>query len=239
MILLFAFVAGVVTILSPCVLPLLPIILASTALEGRSRPIGLIIGFAVFFTAITLLLSVFVRQFAVSPDVHRTCAAIIFIVLGFVLAIPSLKAAFEMKTSRVMGRFASTGRETTGFGGGFITGAGLGLAWTPCVGPIMASVITLALNQQTTTASALTAIAFSLGTAIPMGIVVLLGSRTYNRLGFLKRHSALIQQAMGVLILFVGLAIWFGVDRSIQTVLFQWFPGWDSALTGWEKAVAK
>ncbi|MBJ6133814.1 cytochrome c biogenesis protein CcdA [Ochrobactrum sp. Q0168] len=237
--LLFAFVAGVVTILSPCVLPLLPVILASTALDGRSRPVGLIIGFAVFFTVITLLLSVFVRQFAVSPDVHRTSAAIIFIGLGFILAIPSLKAAFEIMTSRIVGRFAPAGREASGFGGGFMTGAGLGLAWTPCVGPIMASVITLALNQQTTMASALTAMAFSLGTAIPMGIIVLLGSRVYNRLGFLKRHSATIQRAMGVLILLVGLAIWFGFDRSIQAILFQWFPGWDSALTSWEKAAAK
>ncbi|MDH7785408.1 cytochrome c-type biogenesis protein [Ochrobactrum sp. 19YEA23] len=236
--LLFAFIAGVVTILSPCVLPLLPVILASTALDGRSRPIGLIIGFAVFFTAITLLLSVFVRQFAVSPDVHRTSAAIIFIVLGIILAVPPLKAAFEMKTSRIIGRFASNGRVASGFGGGFVTGAGLGLAWTPCVGPIMASVITLALNQQSTMASALTAIAFSLGTAIPMGLVVLLGNRVYSRLGFLKRHSASIQQGMGILILLVGLAIWFGFDRTIQAILFQSFPGWDSALTSWEKAAA-
>lgn len=237
--LLFAFVAGVVTILSPCVLPLLPVILASTTLDGRSRPIGLIIGFAVFFTAITLLLSVFVRQFAISPDVHRVSAAIIFITLGIVLAVPAFKAAFETATSRLTARFASARRESSGFGGGFITGAGLGLAWTPCVGPIMASVITLALNQQTTLASTLTAIAFSLGTALPMGIAVFFGGRIYHRMGFLKRHSAHIQQGMGVLILLVGLALWFGFDRTIQTMLFQLFPGWDSSLTGWETSTLK
>ena len=230
MTLFLAFIAGVVTILSPCVLPLLPVILASSTLEGRSRPVGLIIGFAVFFTGITLLLSILVRQFSIPPDIHRVASAIIFIVLGVILAIPALKLRFEFATSRLT---------ASGFGGGFITGAGLGLAWTPCVGPIMASVITLALNQQTTMASGLTALAFSLGTALPMGLVVLFGSRLYNSVGFLKKYSARIQQMMGLLILLVGLAIWFGFDRSIQVALIQIFPEWDNVLTGWEKFTAK
>ncbi|MGU3400898.1 cytochrome c biogenesis CcdA family protein [Brucellaceae bacterium D45D] len=236
---LFAFIAGVVTILSPCVLPLLPVILASSTLEGRSRPFGLILGFAVFFTAITLLLSILVRQFSIPPDIHRTVAASIFILLGIVLIVPAFKRSFETWTSQWAGGFTSTGQARSGFGGGFLTGAGLGLAWTPCVGPIMASVITLALNQQTTLASAATALAFSLGTALPMGLAVLMGSRIYKRTVFLKRHSARIQQIMGLLILLVGLAIWFGFDRTIQVALFKAFPGWDSALTGWERSASE
>lgn len=239
MTLLLAFTAGVVTILSPCVLPLLPVILASSTLEGRSRPVGLIIGFAVFFTSITLLLSILVRQFSISPDIHRAASAIIFIVLGVILAIPALKSGFEFATSRLTARFVTVGGKSNGFGGGFMTGAGLGLAWTPCVGPIMASVITLALNQQTTMASALTAIAFSLGTALPMGLAVLFGNRLYRRVGFLKKHSSRIQQVMGVLILLVGLTIWFGFDRTIQIALVQIFPDWDNFLTGWEKTIRK
>ncbi|PWL18487.1 hypothetical protein DKP76_05155 [Falsochrobactrum shanghaiense] len=235
--LVFAFVAGIVTVLSPCVLPLLPVILASSALEGKSRPYGLIVGFAVAFTVITLLLSLFVRQFAVSPNIHRIAASVIFIMLGLVLAVPAFKNRFEIATSRFTSLFATSGRQGSGFWGGALTGAGLGLAWTPCVGPIMASVITLALNQQTSLASALTALMFSLGTALPMGLFVLFGNDIYGRIGVLKRNSARIQQAMGVLILLVGLSIWFGFDRSIQAALFQAFPGWDSALTGWEKNV--
>ena len=237
----FAFVAGVVTVLSPCVLPLLPVILANSAIGGRLRPAGIVVGFAVFFSGITLLLSLLVRQFALSPDVHRTTAALIFIVMGLVLAIPALKARFEMLAAPVAGRIgggpSSGSGSSSGFGGGLVAGAGLGLAWTPCVGPIMASVITLALNQQTTWHSALTALAFSLGTAIPMGLAVLFGHRLYSRIGFLKRNSARIQQAMGILILGVGLAIWFGFDRAIQIALFRAFPGWEPMLTGWERAV--
>lgn len=236
--LFFAFIAGIVTILSPCVLPLLPVLLASSSIEGRWRPFGLILGFATFFTGITLLLSLLVRQISISPDAHRTAAAVIFVVMGLVLAIPALKARFELAASGVTSRFSGgSGRRSEGFFGGLLAGAGLGLAWTPCVGPIMAAVITLALNQQTTLWSALTAISFSLGTALPMGTAVLLGQRLYSRIGFLKKNSARIQQVMGILILLVGLGIWFGVDRSIQVALFKAFPGWEATLTGWERSV--
>ncbi len=234
----FGFLAGVVTILSPCVLPLLPVILATSTLEGRLRPLGLIIGFAAFFTLITLALSLLVRQFSIPPDVHRTAAAVIFIIMGLVLAVPALKARFELSASQAVGRFGSVGGRSSGFAGGLLAGAGLGLAWTPCVGPIMASVITLALNQETTVSSALTALSFSLGTAMTMGLFVLFGRSLYARTGFLKANSARIQQAMGILILLVGIAIWSGFDRSIQIALFKAFPGWEATLTGWEQGLA-
>src|SRR5690606_14715719 len=137
-------------------------ILANSALAGRLRPFGIIVGFAVFFSGITLLLSLLVRQIGLSPEVHRTTAALIFIIMGLVLAVPALKAAFERLTSPVMSAAGAGRGSASGFGGGLLAGAGLGLAWTPCVGPIMASVITLALNQQTTWQSSLTALAFSL-----------------------------------------------------------------------------
>ncbi|MFC5387313.1 cytochrome c biogenesis CcdA family protein [Aquamicrobium segne] len=234
--LFFAFVAGVVTVLSPCVLPLLPVILANSAIGGRLRPAGIIIGFALFFSGVTLALSLLVRQFSIPPDIHRTVAALIFIVMGLVLAVPVLKSRFEMLAAPLANRFAGAGT-SSGFGSGLLTGAGLGLAWTPCVGPIMASVITLALNQQTTWHSSATALAFSLGTAIPMGLAVLFGHRLYKRINVLKRHSARIQQIMGLVILLVGLAIWFGFDRTFQIILFKIFPGWEALLTGWERLV--
>lgn len=235
MILAFAFVAGVVTILSPCVLPLLPVILASSTLEGRRRPVGLIFGFAAFFTGITLLLSLLVRQFSIPPDVHRTAAALIFVAMGLLLAVPGFKSRFELFASRYVGRFGSVGATSSGFSGGLVTGAGLGLAWTPCVGPIMATVITLALNRETTLSSALTGLSFSLGTALTMGMFVLFARRLYSRIGVLKRNSAGIQQFLGVFILLVGLGIWFGFDRAIQIAIFRAFPGWDATLTGWER----
>lgn len=231
--LIFAFIAGLVTVLSPCVLPLLPILLANSGLGGRLRPLGLILGFAVFFTLITLGLSLLVRQFGLSPEVHRVTAALLFTLFGLILFFHALKARLEGPLSRLTAGFGAA-RQGGGFWGGFLSGSGLGLAWTPCVGPIMASVITLALNQETTLQSAAMAFAFSLGSALPMAAFVVAGQGLYKRIGFLRRNAGRLQRAMGLLILLVGLAIWFGIDRDIQILLLKTFPNWEATLTGWE-----
>lgn len=226
-----AFVAGVITILSPCVLPLLPMILATAAQEGKARPLGVMIGFVVAFTAATLALSTLVRALGLPPDVNRTLSAVILALLGLVLLVPGLHLAFERWTGSLAGRPAAAG---SGFGGGLVVGLGLGLAWTPCVGPIMASVITLALNQEVGVGAVAIALAFSIGTALPMGAVIVGGRQVVRRLGWFQEHGATIQRVFGVVLLVTALGIWLGWDRSIQILLLEWFPGWEGLLTGWE-----
>lgn len=228
----FAFLAGLITVLSPCVLPLLPVLLASASQGGRARPIGLILGFVGTFTVVTLALSWLVRSLGVSPDINRIIAAVVLIALGLVLAVPQLSLQFERLTGSIAGRAPAGGGN--GFGGGILTGAGLGLAWTPCVGPIMASVITLALNQRVDAAAIAVTVAFSLGTALPMAAVLLGGRAVVQRLGWFQRNAEGIRRVLGVLVILVGLGIVFGWDRQIQILLLTWFPGWEQALVGWE-----
>lgn len=229
----FAFLAGIITVLSPCVLPLLPVILGSGAQEGRARPIGLIVGFVGTFTAATLALSYLVRSLGVPPDLNRVLAGTVLILLGLVLAIPALHRGFE----RLAGAFASRApvpQNGSGFGGGLAIGAGLGLAWSPCVGPIMASVITLALNQQVGVGAVAVTLAFSLGTALPMAAIMLGGRQLARRLGWFQANATRIQQVLGAILVVTGFAIFLGWDRQIQILLLTWFPNWELALTGWE-----
>lgn len=228
----FAFLAGVITILSPCVLPLLPMILATATQEGKARPIGVIVGFVAAFTAATLALSALVRAFGLAPDVNRTISAIILVFLGLVLVVPQLQLLFERLAGGIAGRAPGTGG--SGFAGGMAVGLGLGLAWTPCVGPIMASVITLALNQEVGAGTIAITLAFSLGTALPMGAVLVGGRQLVKRLAWFQENATTIQRVFGVILLLTGLAIWLGWDRAVQVVLLDWFPGWESFLTGWE-----
>jgi cytochrome c biogenesis protein CcdA len=230
----FAFIAGVVTVLSPCVLPLLPVIFATAAQEGRARPLGVVIGFVGSFTLATLALSFLVRSLGVSPDLNRLIAATILIVLGLVLAVPAFHSAFEAAAGRLVSRLPAGRQHSNGLLGGLAVGVGLGFAWSPCVGPIMASVITLALNQQVDAGAVAIALAFALGTAIPMGAAILGGRRLVSRLAWFQANAAAIQRAMGVLLVLTGLAILLGWDRQVQILLLTWFPGWDAALTGWE-----
>ena len=229
----FAFLAGVITVLSPCVLPLLPIILSSGAQEGRARPIGLIVGFVGAFTAATLALSYLVRSLGVPPDLNRIVAGAVLIALGLVLAVPFLHHGFERFAGVIAGR-TPVPQNGSGLGGGLAVGAGLGLAWSPCVGPIMASVITLALNQRVDAAAIAVTLAFSLGTALPMAAIMLGGRQITRRLGWFQANAGRIQQVLGVLLVLTGLAIFLGWDRQIQILLLTWFPDWEQALIGWE-----
>ncbi len=229
----FAFLAGVITVLSPCVLPLLPVILGTATQEGKARPIGLIIGFVGTFTAATLALSFLVRALGVPPDLNRVLAGSVLILLGLVLAIPQLHLGFERLAGALASR-APTGGPSSGFGGGLAVGAGLGLAWSPCVGPIMASVITLALNQQVNIGAVAVTLAFSLGTALPMAAIMLGGRQLVRRLGWFQANASRIQQVLGIILVLTGLAIFLGWDRQIQILLLTWFPDWELALTGWE-----
>lgn len=229
----FAFLAGIITVLSPCVLPLLPIILGSATQEGRARPIGLIIGFVASFTAATLALSYLVRALGVSPDLNRIIAGAVLILLGLVLAVPMLHRGFE-RFAGVLASRTPVPRNGSGFGGGLAVGAGLGLAWSPCVGPIMASVITLALNQQVDTVAVAVTLAFSLGTALPMAAIMLGGRQLVRRLSWVQANAGRIQQVMGAILILTGLDIFLGWDRQIQILLLTWFPDWELALTGWE-----
>lgn len=227
-----AFVAGVITILSPCVLPLLPMILATATQEGKARPLGVIVGFVLAFTAATLALSALVRLLGVPPDINRTLSAVVLAALGLVLIIPGLQLQFERLASGLAGRAPATA--SNGFGGGVVVGLGLGLAWSPCVGPIMASVITLALNQSVGAGAIAVTLAFSLGTALPMAAVLFGGRKLVRRLGWFQSHAATIQRIFGLVLLLTALAIWLGWDRSIQIALLEWFPGWEGLLTSWE-----
>lgn len=228
----FAFVAGVITILSPCVLPLLPMILATATQDGKARPLGVIVGFVVAFAAATLALSALVRMFGVPPDVNRTISAVILVALGLVLLVPGLQLQFERLAGGIAGRApAASGN---GFGGGLVVGLGLGLAWTPCVGPIMASVITLALNQEVGPATLAITLAFALGTALPMAAVLVGGRQLVRRLSWFQEHASAIQRTFGLILILTGLAIWLGWDRAVQIALLNWFPGWEGFLTGWE-----
>ncbi len=103
----------------------------------------------------------------------------------------------------------------------------------------MASVITLALNQQVNGSAILITLAFSLGTAIPMAAIIIGGRGFTKKLHWLQSHSKQIQQALGIIVLLVGIAILAGWDRMIQIQLLTWFPNWELSLTGWEPVLVR
>lgn len=231
----FSFLAGLVTILSPCILPLLPIILAGGTPKDKHRPLGVILGFITSFTFFTLALSSLVKSTGLSANSLRHFAVFILLIFGLTLTVPTLKHLWEKLTSR-LGSTGSSNRH--GFGGGFIIGLSLGLVWTPCVGPILASVITLAATGQVTGSTTLITLAYSLGTAIPLFLIMHGTSWFMSRFSYLKNNSNRIQQLFGLFMLLSALMLYFQLDRKFQAYILEKFPIYGAGLTSLEDTKA-
>ena len=234
----FAFLSGVITILSPCILPVLPIVLAAGAGSGKARPFGVIAGFIASFTLFTLTLTALVQILGVPADALRIVAVLLIILSGLAMLVPGLRRGFELLASRLANRGAGARNSVSGSRGGFVAGLpvglGLGLVWTPCVGPIMASVISLAITQRLDGGAVFITLAYTAGTAIPMLAVMLGGRALLGRVPALARNSGRIQQGLGVLMILMGVAIGIGWDRKLQTAVLSAFPGYGAGLTSLE-----
>nr|AKQ03468.1 DipZ protein [uncultured Microgenomates bacterium Rifle_16ft_4_minimus_38077] len=226
----FSFLAGIVTILSPCILPIAPIILSSSLGGGRRRPLGVVTGFILSFSVFTLFLTSLVRAVGISPEVLRSISIIIIFVFGASLLIPK----FQIHLERLFTKLASLTpnvSEKSGFSGGLLIGVSVGLLWTPCVGPILGSVISLALTGTVTKVALLITLSYSVGTAIPMLAIVYGGRSLLNRVPWLLRNTAKIQKIFGIIMILTAIAIYFNIDRNFQAYILDKFPNYGVGLT--------
>ncbi|OHD33414.1 MAG: hypothetical protein A2Y31_12875 [Spirochaetes bacterium GWC2_52_13] len=229
----FAFLSGIVTILSPCILPVLPIVLTGS-IGGKSKPFGVVTGFIASFSFFTLVLSALVQTLDIPVNTLRIVAVVIIVTFGLTMIVPRLHLVFDRLMSRLVGSRGSS--QKNGFSGGFLTGVSLGLVWTPCVGPIMASVITLAVSQQVDGGAVLIIAAYSLGTAIPMFAVMVGGRKLLVRFPRLSAKGAGIQRIFGVIMIIAGLMIGVGADRRFQSFVLELFPNYGTGLTLFENS---
>jgi len=233
----FAFLAGFVTILAPCIWPLLPIVLSSAA-SGKShmRPLGITLGIMLSFTVFTLAISLFVSLFHLDPNLVRLFAVVVLIFLGIAMIIPALSRFTESLVSKLAGKFGTTGQaQGSDFGSGFLTGLSLGIVWTPCSGPILASIATLAATGQVTFSVVLVTLAYVIGVGIPLFIFAYGGQKVIGRTRFMSAYTGRVQQVFGVLMLLTALAIYTNYDKLLQLKLLNAFPSYSSALTSFEK----
>jgi cytochrome c biogenesis protein CcdA/thiol-disulfide isomerase/thioredoxin len=233
---LFAFLAGVVTIASPCVLPVLPMLLSTSSVGGgRTRPLGIVLGLAITFTAVTLAVAAAADALTVPASWLRIAAIVMLGIFGLSLLLPSWRRASERLLSP-FARLTSTGTPRSGFGGGLLVGAGLGLIWAPCVGPIMASVISLSAVSGLSGAGIAITLAYAFGAGVPM-LLIAYGTRGLatkaKRVG---PASELAQRAFGALTVLTCVALLLGLDARLQTYALQSLPtGWSSALLSIEQ----
>lgn len=234
--LFFAFLSGLVTIFAPCIWPLLPIILSSSAAGGKRRSLGITLGIMVSFGIFTLAVSYLVNLFHFDPDILRLIAVIVIGFLGLTLVVPAFSSFLESFVSRLSGKFGGQTAQSHGFWGGFITGVSLGLVWSPCAGPILATIATLAATRSVSFEIFFVTIAYVIGVGIPLFIFSEAGSYLFTRTRFLSKYTGRIQQVFGVLMILTAIAIYTNYDKVIQVKLLDAFPSYSTFLYKLESA---
>lgn len=229
----FAFLGGMVTILSPCILPILPIVLAGSITGGKKRPWGVVVGFIASFTFFTLFLSEIIRAMNISADALRSLSVIIIAGFGVSLLVPAFQVLTERLFSRLTGLASSRSPSATrsDFVSGFLVGVSLGLLWTPCVGPILASIITLAATSQVTTDAIVITLAYAVGTAVPLLAITYGGRNLLTKNPWLVANTVRIQKGFGVLMILTAIAIYFQIDRKFQVYILNQLPNYGVGLT--------
>ncbi len=234
--LLFAFLSGLITILAPCIWPLLPLILATTSTGGHRKPIGVVLGIMISFGILTLSLSYIVKVFPFDPNTLRYLSVFVIGLLGLTLLIPKLSQILEGYVSRLSGGLAARfmGKSANGFWGGLLTGLVLGIVWTPCAGPILATIATLAATNSVNAGIVLVTTTYLIGVGIPLFLFALFGRFIFTKSRRLSKYTGRIQQVFGVIMILTAILIFTNYDKRLQAKLLDIIPSYGNFLTKFE-----
>lgn len=234
----FSFLAGLATIISPCIWPLLPIILATSSSKGHKKPLGITLGLMLSFTAVTLAISFIIKIFHLNPNVLRFLAVAIIFILGLSLLIPRFGQMLEGYISKALGHFVKPKQAKSGFISGFVVGFSLGIIWAPCAGPILATIAVIAAMDKVNFQVLIITVTYVIGTGMPLFIFAWGGQKIITASHFLNRYSLRIQQIFGVIMILTALLIYTNYDTVLESKLLNTFPNLSFALNSFENSQA-
>ncbi len=223
---LFAFFAGLLTIAAPCTLPLLPVLLGtSIGKRNKLRPLFIVLGFVVVFTFAAIILSLLARYTGFDANIIRNIGIFILAIFGILLIWSKPFELLAQKLTPLISKVSvKAGMGDRGNMSAFILGMTLGLVWTPCAGPVLASILTLIALQKNLAAVSILLLAYSLGVGVPMFIIAYGGQYVGQKVKVISKYSRLLEQIFGVIILLLAIAMFFNYDTKIYVLLFQYFP---------------
>ena len=228
----FSFAAGVLSTLSPCVLPILPIIISSALQHSRKGLAALIIGISLSFAITGSLISYAAMAWDFDINIIKNVSATLLLTFGLIILIDPLNRKFTEVMSRLMNRGNTkiATYEADGTSGQFILGLLLGFVWTPCVGPTLGAAISLAIQGDSLPIVFAIMLVFGLGAGLPLLIFGSLSGKIINR-EKLNKHVNIMKKILGAFLILIALTILLGYDRHLETILVEMMPDWLTALT--------
>jgi cytochrome c-type biogenesis protein len=229
-----AFLSGVLSTLSPCVLPLLPLVLGAAASEHRMGPVALAAGVGLSFAVLGLFVATVGFSIGLDNGAFRGVAAVLMIAIGLMLIVPKAQAGLTIAGGPIANwadrRLNSFPARSVA--GQFGVGALLGAGWSPCVGPTLGAASILAARGTNLVQVTATMLVFGLGAASPLLAIGML-SREFlvRRREHLLTISKRLKAGLGTLLILIGISIVSGIDRSIEAGLLEVSPQWLTTLT--------
>ncbi|HEY9245381.1 MAG TPA: cytochrome c biogenesis CcdA family protein [Candidatus Methanoperedens sp.] len=231
----WVFIAGMGTVITPCVLPILPAIL-SGSVGSRLRPVAIIAGMSLTFTLMGILISA-VASFSFFAEYLRWFSILFIIGMGVVLLDDDVNEIYVKVSSSLVnsarGIISISGKiganaPKEGLIGGFMLGMSLGILWIPCVGPILGSVLAFVAESSASSGNllhgAVLLMVYSMGVGIPMLIIAYSGKSVSGRVKWFVKRGHFFKKLSGLILILVGLMMVFGIDRYLRTVLLPYFP---------------
>lgn len=226
---LLSFAAGALTILSPCVLPLIPIVMSGAAQRDRFGPLALATGLVVSFTATGFVIAAFGNALGLDGETVRAAGAALLILLGLAILLASGQG-FLARIAGPIANWASVkqqGLADKGLAGQALIGVLLGIVWSPCVGPTLGTATVLASQGKSLGAVAVVMAAFGLGIAVVLLVLSLVTRQFMTRWrGKMMTAGHHAKIALGTLLVAVGAAILFGIDRHLEAWILSISPDW-------------
>jgi cytochrome c biogenesis protein CcdA len=229
-----SFLAGILSILSPCVLPLVPILVGTALNTHRFGPYALTLGLAISFTVVGVFIATIGASIGIDQEVFRVIAAALLITFGIVLLSSTLQEKFASATAGIggSGNNLLSKVSTDSLSGQFILGLLLGVVWSPCVGPVLGATITLASQGANLGHVILVMALFGLGAGLPLILLGLLSRKAMMRVrSKLFTAGKIGKRILGVILLLVGLFIITGLDKQFETLIVAASPDWLISLT--------
>lgn len=219
----FAFLAGLITVASPCIIPILPIVLSSALKRNRFYPLFMVMGLAFTFSLLGVVFGSLGSFIGIGKRTLEMAAIILLGVTGLVIVIKPLSAAFSQWTCMFLSSCTPASGPSESPFQAFVVGSTLGIIWVPCAGPVLASILALAAASRNVVEGFLLLFTYAVGASIPILLIAYGGQRALIGRRCVQQHAEQIRLVFGWILIVTAILLYFGIFKQLQAFLVPYF----------------